>query len=91
MTCEDLLSLFSQYLDGELPPGGCEQIERHASACPACAEFLNSAKRTVALCRDLQPGESPRPLSPDSRARLRELYKRSLSPSPPFSQDRPLK
>ena len=79
MTCNDLLMLFSQYLDGELPAGGCEQIEQHASTCAACTEFLNSARRTVALCRELRPGESPRPLSSDSRAQLRELYERSLS------------
>lgn len=79
MTCEDLMSLFSQYLDAELPPGSCEQIEQHASGCARCCDFLNSVKRTVTLCRDLKAGESPRPLSGDARARLRELYERSLA------------
>lgn len=79
MTCEELLSLFSQYLDAELPPGSCEQIEQHASECARCAEFLDSVKLTVTLCRDLKAGESPRPLPPDARAHLRELYKRSLA------------
>jgi len=79
LSCEDLLSLFSQYLDNELPPANCAAIEQHAAECARCAEFLNSVKRTVTLCRDLQPGESPRPLTPDARARLRELYERSLA------------
>jgi predicted anti-sigma-YlaC factor YlaD len=83
MTCADLFSLFSQYLDGELAPGSCEQIEQHVSECARCSDFLNSVKRTVTLCRDLKPGESPRPLAADARARLRELYERSLSGRPP--------
>ena len=79
MTCEDLLSLFSQYLDRELPPANCEQIEQHAAECARCAEFLTSIRRTVTLCRDLRPGESPRPLSADAKARLRMLYERNLA------------
>jgi predicted anti-sigma-YlaC factor YlaD len=79
MTCADLRSLFSQYMDAELPAGSCEQIEKHASECARCSDFLDSVKRTVTLCRDLKAGESPRPLSPDARARLRELYERSLA------------
>ncbi len=78
MTCENLLELFSQYLDGELPAQGCSQIEQHAAECERCADFLNSAKRTVTLCRDLKAGESPRPLSTQARQRLRELYERKL-------------
>jgi anti-sigma factor RsiW len=77
VTCEGLSSLFSQYLDGELPAGSCEQIERHARECGHCAEFLDSVRRTVSLCRDLKTGESPRPLSFDARSQLRELYERS--------------
>ena len=76
MTCDDLMQLFSQYLDGELSPEGCSQIEGHASECRRCMEFLKSAKRTVTLCRDLKAGESPRPLTMDARQRLRELYER---------------
>ena len=79
MTCDDLLSVFSQYLDRELPPCNCAEIEQHASACVRCAEFLASVRRTVTLCRDLKTGESPRPLSPDARAHLRRLYERSLA------------
>ena len=76
MTCEDLLALFSQYLDGELPAGSCELIEEHARECAHCAEFLNTVRRTVSLCRDLKAGESPRPLSSDARGRLHDLYER---------------
>jgi hypothetical protein len=76
VTCDDLLALFSEYLDRELPAGSCELIEQHAGECARCAEFLNTVRRTVSLCRDLKAGESPRPLSSDACARLRELYER---------------
>lgn len=81
MTCKELQAMFSQYLDGELPRTSCEQIEEHAAVCARCAEFLASVKHTVSLCRDLKSGESPRPLAPEARARLRELYERRFSGS----------
>ena len=79
MTCEDLLLLFSQYLDHDLAPAHCAELERHASECARCSEFLGSVKRTVTLCRELKTGESPRPLSAEARARLRGLYERNLA------------
>lgn len=79
MTCEDLAAVFSEYLDRELPPANCEQIEEHAATCARCSEFLSSIRRTVSLCRDLKAGKSPSPLAPEARERLRELYQRSLA------------
>lgn len=81
MTCEELLEIFSQYLDGELPAGSCDLIEQHARECTRCSEFLNSVRRTVSLCRDVKAGESPRPLPVDARSRLRELYERRRAQS----------
>ncbi len=79
MTCEDLLALFSQYLDGELPTARCEEIEQHAATCPACAEFLGGVKHVINLCRDLKAGAKPSPLSGDVQARLRDLYDRRIT------------
>ena len=76
MTCEELLALFSQYLDGELPADRCDDLEQHASSCGQCAEFLAGVKRVVNLCRDLKAGQSPGPLPSDVQTRLRDLYER---------------
>ncbi|WP_372789523.1 anti-sigma factor [Paraconexibacter sp.] len=37
----------SEFLDGDLPPDELARVEGHAHACPMCARFLASLRRTV--------------------------------------------
>jgi len=76
--CRRIFALLSEYLDAELPAETCDEIEAHLSDCPPCLEFLESLRRTVELCRSLEPGEMPAPLSEQVRAELRQLYERAL-------------
>lgn len=73
--CGQIFALLSEYLDQELPPATCEQLEHHLADCPECIQFVESLKRSVRLCR--QFGSSrPAPL-PDaaSMEALRHAYR----------------
>lgn len=50
-TCPDVLALFSRYLEDEISPEVCEEMERHLAACEGCRGACDSLKRTLALCR----------------------------------------
>lgn len=50
-TCPDVLDLFSRYLEDEISPEVCEDMERHLAACSRCRGACDSLKRTLALCR----------------------------------------
>ncbi len=76
--CKDIFELLSEYLDHELTPQSCEEIEAHLSHCPPCIEFLESLKRSVGLCRDCAPAEAPPPLTEDEKAQLRAAYEKAL-------------
>lgn len=76
--CKDLFAALSRYLDKDLPLGDCRAIEAHIAACEPCVEFLNSLKKTVALCRTAETPPEPPPLSEEVRERLLEAYRRSL-------------
>ena len=52
-------TLLSEYLDLELPPEACAEIESHMADCAPCIEFADSLKTTIALCRQHQPGVMP--------------------------------
>lgn len=67
MNCEQLLGLLSEYIDGELPPELCEEIEKHLSGCDDCRVVLNTTKRTIDLVH--APTEKPA-LPEDVRERL---------------------
>jgi RNA polymerase sigma-70 factor (ECF subfamily) len=46
-SCRELVERLSEYLDGELPAGLCDQIDAHMGDCPPCQVFLESLRRTV--------------------------------------------
>lgn len=48
--CPDTLTLFSQYLEGDINPEVCATMERHLDSCPQCRTACNSLKRTLSLC-----------------------------------------
>jgi RNA polymerase sigma-70 factor (ECF subfamily) len=58
--CPDILDRFSRYLDGEIGPDVCAQMEAHLASCEACRATCQSLRSTVALCRAM-PGEDVPP------------------------------
>ena len=77
--CKEIFSLLSQYLDLELPPDACQEIETHLSGCAPCIEFAESLRKTVDLCKRYRPDEIPAPLSEETRHKLMGAYRRMLA------------
>jgi RNA polymerase sigma-70 factor (ECF subfamily) len=48
--CPDILNVFSRYLEGEISPQVCADMERHLEGCPQCRAACDSLRRTLALC-----------------------------------------
>ncbi len=76
--CHRIFSQLSEYMDAELPVDLCRQIEAHIARCPPCVEFVESLKKTVALCKEIQSEQPPETLTEDARRQLREAYRRML-------------
>ena len=76
--CQEVLALLSDYLDFELPPEACHEIEHHLAECSPCEEFAESLRKTVALCRTFEPRTMPGPLSSEARAQLEDAWKKML-------------
>ncbi|HNB41360.1 MAG TPA: anti-sigma factor [Anaerolineales bacterium] len=47
--CQALLGSLSEYIDGELPPDLCKEIEKHLEGCDNCRIVLNTTRRTIDL------------------------------------------
>jgi anti-sigma factor (TIGR02949 family) len=47
--CKAMLGSLSEYIDGELPPELCQEIEQHLAGCDNCRIVLNTTKRTIDL------------------------------------------
>jgi anti-sigma factor RsiW len=49
--CSDYFNELNDYLDGNLDPGLCEEIEQHIGECDNCRIMVDTMKQTVILCR----------------------------------------
>ena len=65
--CEELLGSLSAYIDGDLSPELCQELEKHLASCDNCQVVLNTTKRTIDLVQT--PTEKP-DLPEDVRERL---------------------
>ena len=76
--CKEIFSLLSDYLNLELPPDACQEIETHLAGCPPCIEFAESLRKTIELCRRYRPTELPEPIGQKAREQLLDAYQKML-------------
>ena len=76
--CKAVFSLLSAYLNLELPPDACQEIETHLAGCSPCVDFAESLRKAVELCRRYQPDELPEPLGESARQQLLAAYQKML-------------
>jgi predicted anti-sigma-YlaC factor YlaD len=55
ISCKEIFSLLSMYLDKELDGSSCEWINRHVKNCKPCKAFLNTLRKTIRLCNKFKP------------------------------------
>lgn len=72
--CRALFEKLSEYIDSELDQPTCETIEKHLAQCQPCQTCLTTLKRTVELCREMEPIGVPELLS----RRLNELIAKDI-------------
>lgn len=49
LTCREILERLSEYIDEDLDPSICDEIEKHMDGCSPCVAFVNTLKKTVRL------------------------------------------
>ncbi len=47
LTCQELVELVTDYLEGALPPADRARFEAHLSDCEGCANYLAQMRMTV--------------------------------------------
>lgn len=67
--CIALFTKLSEYIDNELDEVTCKDIEAHLADCPCCNACMETLKRTVAFCREVEERPVPDTLS----LRLQEI------------------
>ena len=76
--CKEYIGEINDYLDGELDPGICEEIEKHIGQCENCRIMIDSLKQTVILCREGKPEALPPALETKLNDLLRVRWKQKF-------------
>lgn len=77
--CSSIFAMLSEYLDRELPPADCAELEQHIQSCVPCVAFVDSLKKSVAMGRAYEPGTEVPTLAPETKQSLKEAYDRMLA------------
>jgi anti-sigma factor RsiW len=77
--CPEMFQHLNDFLDGELDPSLCAEIERHIGECKNCKLMVDSLKMTVKLCRENGPCEElPLEFSEKLKSLLRQRWERKF-------------
>jgi anti-sigma factor RsiW len=60
LTCQQVRSLLSLYLDGELPEAQRGMVTRHLGECPSCRAEEASLSKTLQIIHAAETIEPPR-------------------------------
>jgi anti-sigma factor RsiW len=71
MTCQELVELVTEFLEGALPQRDRVRFERHIGACKYCTAYLEQMRITIRTLGRL-PEES---LEPNARDELLETFR----------------
>lgn len=69
--CKKIKALLGDYLEGELDPELCRELESHLGHCDPCRVVVNTTERTVTFYRNLEPCPLPSEVKNRLLARLR--------------------
>ena len=62
VTCQEMIRVLADYLDGTMPPEDRMALDGHLAACPLCQTFLKTYAATIQLARTLACDEIPEEL-----------------------------
>ena len=71
MTCQALVELVTEYLEGTLPPLEHQRFELHLDSCDGCAAYVDQMRLTIQLLGRFAVDDIPA----EEQARLIELFR----------------
>jgi RNA polymerase sigma-70 factor (ECF subfamily) len=69
--CPDVLTLYSQHLEGEIGPQLCRDLEAHLAGCRRCTQACESLRQSLRLCSAVPLPEVPPELQTSVRQAAR--------------------
>lgn len=71
LTCQEIVELVTDYLEGALPPTEFARFEEHLSVCVGCTRYVEQMRLIISTERRL----TEESFEPAARAELIELFR----------------
>ena len=71
LTCQELVEIVSDYLEGALPDGERERFDAHLQECEGCRRYLDQMRTTIRVVGTLTEDD----LNPGARDQLLQLFR----------------
>jgi len=72
LTCEELVELVTEYLEGGLGDAERERFEEHIVACHGCSNYLDQIRTTIELAGRVTPDDLTKETKAELLAAFRE-------------------
>jgi anti-sigma factor RsiW len=72
LSCQELVELVTDYLEGALSPGDLRRFEAHISLCDACTEYLQQLRDTIRVVGSISSDD----LTPEAEGELLAIFAR---------------
>jgi anti-sigma factor RsiW len=79
LQCTEIQAKLSDYLDRDLPPSSCAELEVHLEQCPHCRAATEALRQTVALCRQFRADDRPTVIATQQKEELRAALSKALA------------
>jgi predicted anti-sigma-YlaC factor YlaD len=71
ISCQELVELVTDYLEGALSPADLRRFQEHLSDCHGCTEYLAQFRRTIELVGTVTPSD----LTPEAESALVAVFR----------------
>jgi anti-sigma factor RsiW len=71
LSCQELVELVTDYLEGALAPADAERFEAHVATCDGCGVYLEQLRQVIRASGRLAPDT----LAPEAERELREAFR----------------
>jgi anti-sigma factor RsiW len=69
-SCQELVELVTDYLEGALPPADLRRFEEHIATCDGCTEYLRQLRETIRIAGAITPDD----LTPEAESELLAIF-----------------
>jgi len=76
LSCQELVELVTDYLEGALPEDERQRFEEHLGSCAGCRKYFDQMKTTLRVTGKLAPAS----LSPEAEEALVHAFRNWRSP-----------